>query len=533
MLKRFILTALLVTLVGCSDVAVNFIGGKALTLTSTATAQSLSGVNYPASNRAYAYGQSGKILFSSDGGATWVNQSSGTSNYLFGGAFPSGSVGTLVGGDPVAGAQTILHTINSGSGWVFQAGGSPYPLLQASFADANNGWVVGYGGTIAHTTNGGASWNSQVTGILTTLNGVSAVTSSLCYIVGDYGVAIKTTNGGSTWSTLTTGTNNDLYACKAVTASKLTAVGLAGTIIYTSNGGSSFSGQTSGTTNNLYGVSFADTVDGFIAGQGGTILHTTNAGSNWSSQSIAIANWADVSALTKDTALIVGDRNYYIYKTVNAGSAWIQVNPAATTIPAPPTMTWPTNNASNVPTTVTFTWTASSGATSYHLQVSVDRTFASIYNDQNGLSGTSSNPVSLAAGTTYYAQVQASNSAGSSSFSAIDSFATASVASSPAFAVNPTSLNFGKVPKSSVNKKSFVVSNTGGDSLRISRTVISNSAYTVSDTAYVVAPSGTKTVTVTFTPTVKNTTYSGSILMYHNAAGSPGSVSVVGKSGAR
>src|ERR1043166_10147387 len=77
----------------------------------------LSGVKYINSTTAVAVGSAGTILRSNDGGITWATQPSGTSTYLFALAFPSSSTGTVVGGDPVSGTQTVVHTGNSGSSW--------------------------------------------------------------------------------------------------------------------------------------------------------------------------------------------------------------------------------------------------------------------------------------------------------------------------------------------------------------------------------------------------------------------------------
>ena len=45
-----------------------------------------------------------------------------------------------------------------GSNWIVQASGTDLILSGVSFADRNNGTIVGYVGTILRTTNGGVSF---------------------------------------------------------------------------------------------------------------------------------------------------------------------------------------------------------------------------------------------------------------------------------------------------------------------------------------------------------------------------------------
>jgi outer membrane protein OmpA-like peptidoglycan-associated protein/outer membrane protein W len=93
--------------------------------------------------------------------------------------------------------------------------------------------------------------------------------------------------------------------------------------------------------------------------------------------------------------------------------------------PLPPVLATPTNGATGVATNPTLTWNASSGATSYRLQASTDSTFASTTADQSGITTTSYSLSGLAAGTTYYWRVNATNSAGTSAYSTTWSLTTA------------------------------------------------------------------------------------------------------------
>src|SRR5216683_88598 len=50
---------------------------------------------------------------------------------------------------------TILSTTDGGATWTLQSSGTRNALLGLSFVDVNTGWAVGEGGTILSTTDGG------------------------------------------------------------------------------------------------------------------------------------------------------------------------------------------------------------------------------------------------------------------------------------------------------------------------------------------------------------------------------------------
>ena len=83
----------------------------------------------------------------------------------------------------------------------------------------------------------------------------------------------------------------------------------------------------------------------------------------------------------------------------------------------------PVNNATNQPTTVTFIWNRTTGASSYTLQIASDSGFASIVLTEGLILDTLKTVSSLSVGT-YYWRVCASNSAGTSPWSTIWNLST-------------------------------------------------------------------------------------------------------------
>jgi GH18 family chitinase len=96
-----------------------------------------------------------------------------------------------------------------------------------------------------------------------------------------------------------------------------------------------------------------------------------------------------------------------------------------TSPPSAPTLSSPSNTATGVSTTPTLSWNASSGATSYQLQVSTSSSFSTTVVNQSGITSTSYTPSVLTGNTTYYWRVSATNAGGTSAYSTAWSFTTA------------------------------------------------------------------------------------------------------------
>lgn len=94
------------------------------------------------------------------------------------------------------------------------------------------------------------------------------------------------------------------------------------------------------------------------------------------------------------------------------------------TILAPPVPGAPANGATNVVRNPTFTWTGSSGATGYELQVSTSISFSSTVLKQRNIVTTSYAASGLSYYTTYYWRVRACDAAGCSAWSSVSSFTT-------------------------------------------------------------------------------------------------------------
>ncbi|MGH2575024.1 MAG: YCF48-related protein, partial [Ignavibacteria bacterium] len=93
----------------------------------------------------------GKIFGTTDGGNTWANQYTDSAFALSGSCFVNSSTGWVTGD-----YGRILYTSNSGVNWYQQSSGvSSWYLYTAFFVSPLTGWVVGNNGTILKTSTGG------------------------------------------------------------------------------------------------------------------------------------------------------------------------------------------------------------------------------------------------------------------------------------------------------------------------------------------------------------------------------------------
>jgi subtilisin family serine protease len=126
----------------------------------------------------------------------------------------------------------------------------------------------------------------------------------------------------------------------------------------------------------------------------------------------------------KITGLPTGTVNLLLYSVIGT------VSPP--TPPAAPALSSPANAATGVAISPTLTWIASTGATSYTVQVSTSSIFTTTVYNVSGITGTSTTVTGLAVNTVYYWRVNATNDGGTSAFSGTWNFTTTATGTVPA-----------------------------------------------------------------------------------------------------
>jgi len=145
-------------------------------------------------------------------------------------------------GTAVGWSGTILRTTDGGATWTSQISGTTETLYCVSLADEDNGIAVGWRDTILRTTNAGATWSSYTSGTGAFFNAVSFADESTAVAVGFNGAVFRTTDRGETWESQEApyAQYHDVTFSNAWTG---TAVGRYGAIIRTTTGGTWTHGQ--------------------------------------------------------------------------------------------------------------------------------------------------------------------------------------------------------------------------------------------------------------------------------------------------
>jgi subtilisin family serine protease len=105
--------------------------------------------------------------------------------------------------------------------------------------------------------------------------------------------------------------------------------------------------------------------------------------------------------------------------------------PVLPAIPSIPSLVSPANASSGISTATTLSWTPSSDAASYSVQVSTSATFSTIALSTTGIAGTSLSISGLTSNRVYYWRVSATNLGGTSAYSTVFSFTTAVAITTP------------------------------------------------------------------------------------------------------
>ena len=242
------------------------------------TTRTFADVDFVDANVGWIIGDKRAIFATTDGGATWTSQSSGSSGFLYYVHFAGAKVGWVVGDK-----GTILATTDGGATWTPQTSNTSGNFYSVHFAGAKVGWVVGDKGTILATTDGGATWTPQTSNTSENLYCVHFADVDVGWVVGGKGTILATIDGGATWTPQTSNISGNIEGVDFVDANKGWVVGQAGMILATTDGGATWESQSSVTSEPLINVDFVDAKTGWVVGRAGTILATTDGGANWES----------------------------------------------------------------------------------------------------------------------------------------------------------------------------------------------------------------------------------------------------------
>jgi hypothetical protein len=145
--------------------------------------------------------------------------------------------------------------------------------------------------------------------------------------------------------------------------------------------------------------------------------------------STTVYDSAGITATTMSLAGLACNTRYYWHVNANnAGgtSVWSEVWSFTTVPPAPntPTLALPSNSSTDQPLSLTLTWNAVSGASTYRVHLSTSSVFSGTIIDDSTLTSASIAVGPFSTSTTYYWRVNAKNVGGTSVWSEVWSFST-------------------------------------------------------------------------------------------------------------
>lgn len=229
----------------------------------------LTDVTFKGTQSGWIVGDTGTILKTSDAGASWQPQISGTQAYLKAVHFVTDQEGWVAGDQGI-----ILHTTNGGHTWQLQASDATAWLQDVFFTDNQHGWIVG--SKNLYTTDGGITW--QTSGLTTTGGFVSIFfrNNQIGWATGADARVYKTIDGGLNWYVVNHEPPSDQASIQFQDDQNGWTVGNG--MFHTSDGGETWSGVSSVAWIWLNRVFFLNNQEGWIVGQNGAILHTTTGG---------------------------------------------------------------------------------------------------------------------------------------------------------------------------------------------------------------------------------------------------------------
>lgn len=291
-------------------------------------------VSFPTERDGWACGRFGTILHTSDGGATWKPQSSGTTYTLSSICFVDTENGWAVGNK-----GAILHTNDGGKTWESQESPLDYFHMDVIFLNPQEGFIVSERTHILATTDGGKTWEVRFEDEDYILKSISFCDDQHGWVVGEFGHTYHTVDGGKSWQKqagyyemdLDTGVirgDDFLFDVVAVDPQRAWAVGIQGTVRRTTDGGETWERVDVGAMKvQLYTIGSDGQGNLVLAGRG-VCRHSGDGGRTWGDATFEPTieyGWIyDVKAVAPGQFVACGDEGEIYRKT--SGGPWKRID---------------------------------------------------------------------------------------------------------------------------------------------------------------------------------------------------------------
>lgn len=245
-------------------------GGATWANNSSGITSDLNDIDFVDDQNGWAVGAAGVVLRTQDGGATWRNTPTGTRAIFNSIDFVDPQNGWIVGTDPTL-VSVVLATTDGGQTWVRQVAQGGIGLLDVSFYDADHGMTVGYFGAAFRTNDGGVTWLPMQTKPDRTLYSV-AYTARTALVGTDNGIIVRSEDGGLTWAE-TAVTDRAVFSI-GIDKGVAIAAGKDAFIGFSDDAGSTWAPLPTTSTASFHGAVMSQD-RGYIAGERGTLVTVT------------------------------------------------------------------------------------------------------------------------------------------------------------------------------------------------------------------------------------------------------------------
>ncbi|MBE0642842.1 MAG: choice-of-anchor D domain-containing protein [Bacteroidetes bacterium] len=238
-------------------------------------------------------------------------------------------------------------------------------FLDATFPDAQHGWIAGGNGALLRTSDGGMTWSSQpnilrttpflglsivftdaLTGVVSTNNGLLLRSSDGGFTwellprtsltiqklrkapdgslwgVGSLGTVARSTDAGLSWERLSTGISTVVYDIDFPDAQTVVAVCGGGVILRSVDSGQSWTSIAASIGTDITSIDFRDAQNGFAVQKPKYLLRTTDGGATWSDTSFVLNELTQVRFTSPTTGWLVSNSVGSVFKTIDGGSSW-------------------------------------------------------------------------------------------------------------------------------------------------------------------------------------------------------------------
>ncbi|MFZ1729812.1 MAG: YCF48-related protein [Bacteroidota bacterium] len=224
----------------------------------------------------------------------------------------------------VGGNGALLRTSDGGMTWSSQANilrTTPFLGLSIVFTDAANGLVSTNTGLLLRTNDGGFSWNLLPRSALTMQKLRKAPDGSV-WGVGSLGTIARTTDVGLTWIRFSTGITTVIYDIEFPDAQTAVAVCGGGTVLRSVDAGQNWTSTIAGIGTDITSIDFSDALNGCAVQKPKYLLRTTDGGLTWSDSSFVVNELTQVRFTSATTGWLVSNSVGSVFKTENGGVSW-------------------------------------------------------------------------------------------------------------------------------------------------------------------------------------------------------------------